>query len=404
MRQPLPIIDTDTPAFYEDPNSVLLAGDERPELANTAYGIEVFSYRIVRDIFRESRFTPRRARYFREVGASALVMEFVERGAFNFMEPVDHDRIRAIVSKGFRPKRIESARPMMRETAEGLIDQFIDAGRCDLVADFTHFFPLAVIARFIGADPGELQRLTAASVTLRLLGQRPLAPHLPALEEAFETLVEYTRGLIADRRREPREDFVSEMLASQNEPGGGLTDEEVVWGVVFLFLAGHDTTRFTLSSCLKLLADSGAWEQLAAQPELASKAISESMRLRPGTPRQIRVAHETFSFAGYDFDEGDVLALNFVAAGRDPAAYSSPEEFVLDRRPQYGVGFGLGAHVCVGTHIARTEMQEAIESLTNRLSRVQITGPITLKTGGIIGGFDSLPTTFERRVPDPVLV
>ena len=401
MKSDIPYIDTDTPEFYSDPNSVLIRGAERLDLVRSPYGIEVMNYKLVRGIFREPRFVPRRAQYFRDAGATPPVMDFIRHGAFNFMEPVDHDRVRTIMFNGFRPGRVEPARAMMRSTAHTLVDQFANTFESDLVADFTHFYPLAVLARFIGADPDEVELLNGPSVSLRLLGQRPLEPHLPALEAALETLVGHARELVSARRISPREDFISEMLARQSDvvgEEGTLTDAEITWGVVFLILAGHDTTRFTLASCLTLLITSGKWDEIDADPALVPRAIVEAMRLRPGTPRQVRVVDEDLEYGGYQFEKGDVLALNFVGAGRDPESFSEPDEFDLERpTPLYNTGFGLGRHSCTGSHIARAEMEEGIKVLTNRLTGVAIVGDIPLKTGGIIGGFDAVPVTFTIR-------
>lgn len=393
----LPVIETNNDAFYLDPNAPFAACSQRPPLAKSEYGTEVLSYDLVRDSFYDRRMTPRTVEYFEKLGASDLIVEFIREGNLNFMAPDKHDRIRAIVSKAFTRPRVEGFRPQMRRIANELVEAFIDHGQCDLVADVCHIYPISVFAQFMGVPASDVLLFADATVQLRMLGQSPFAPGMPALERALTFLYDYITGLVARRRAEPDDDFVGALIALQ-AAGEKLSEQELIWGLVFLMLGGHDTTRFTLASAFHSLIAAGLWEEMARDPARVPEAITESMRICPGTPRQMRLVAEPFELAGHRFEKGEVVSLNLNAAGRDRAVFEAADQFRLGRDdPAYLVGFGMGRHVCLGQLLARVEMEEAVAVVTARLAQVEIVGPCRLKPTGVIAGYDSVPVRFVAR-------
>ena len=395
--QTLTDLVTDTDGAYLDPNAQFRGCPMRPQIARSRYGVELLGYELVRDAFRDPRMTPRTVEYFEARGATPLILEFIGEGNLNFMAREKHDRIRAIVGKAFTRGRIEDFRPHMRRIANGLIDQFIDKGEADLVGDFCHTYPISVFAQFMGVPEADVPLFADATVQLRMLGQVPFSPGIPALEAALTFLRDYITRLVAERRAAPRDDFVDALIALQAS-GEKLSEQELIWGLVFLMLAGHDTTRFTLAGCLHSLIDNGLWDTMADDAERGAEAVAESMRARPGTPRQMRLVAESFESEGHRFEAGDVVSLNLCAAGRDPAAFPDADAFRLGRDdPAYLIGFGFGRHVCIGQLLAKTEMAEAVAVVAGRLTEVAINAAPRLKPTGVIAGFDSLPVRFEPR-------
>ena len=394
----LPEIVADNDAFYRDPNSACpYSGAQRATLARSIYGTEILSYQAVREGFRDKRMLPRNVEYFRRIGASELILEFIREGNLNFMAPDKHDRIRAIVLKAFTPARVNGFRPQMRRIANELIDRFIDQGRCDLVADFAHEYPIAVLAEFLGISAKDVPNFADATVHLRMLGQRPIQPGLPALEGALTYLYSYIECVVARRREDRNDDFVGSLIALQ-EAGEKLSETELVWAIVFLMLGGHDTTRFTLAGCFQGLIAAALWDKIGADPALATDAVAEGMRICPGTPRHMRVVDEPFERDGHRFEKDDIVSLNLSAAGRDEAMFAEPHIFRLDRpKPLYDLGFGFGRHVCIGQLLARAEMIEAVEILTGRLKNMRFDSEPQLKPSGVIAGYDAIPVRFERR-------
>jgi cytochrome P450 len=395
-KQPLPRVVTDTDAGYLDPSLQLQGCPVGARVGASNYGTELLSYDVVREAFLDGRMTPRTIDYYKARGATPTILEFVREGNLPFMEPEKHDRIRGIVGKAFTRARVDAFRETMRQIAEEQMAAVVDKGRCDLVADFCHFYPIRVFAKFLGVPAEDVPRLAEATVQTRLLGQSPFEPGIPTLEAALRFQKEYMQNLIAERRANPRDDFADALIALQNQ-GEKLSEDELVWALVFLFLGGHDTTRFTLAGCLHSLITCGLWEQVAANPEMIPDFIAESMRYRPGTPRQIRVVAEPWELDGHEFKVGDVVSLNLSAAGRDATRFENPGEFHCGRDPAYLLGFGQGRHVCLGQLLAKTEMAEAIAIVTSTLADVALAGPCVIKPTGVIAGFDSVPVTFKPR-------
>jgi cytochrome P450 len=390
-----PVIVTNCDGFYLDPDSALPPGP-RPEIAFSEYGAELLSYPLVRQAFRDKRMHPRDAAYFEALGASEIVLEFIREGNLNFMAPDKHDRIRPILVKAFTTSRVTEFRPEMRRIASELIDRFIGEGRADLVADFCHEFPISVIAQFVGLPGKDVPEIAEATMHLRMLGQKPFAPGMPVLEKALRDLSGHITAVVAQRRTEtPRDDFLGALIELRDS-GLELTDKELIWSVTFMLLGGHDTTRYTLAGCLYGIVKEGLWEALASDPALIPDAISDSMRVHPGTPRHMRIVAEPLELAGHSFAPGDVLSLNLSAAGRDPDVFDNPGTLRCARRePAYDIGFGFGRYACIGQTLARAEMVEAIGVLTRRLVNVELDGEPRLKPTGVVAGFDHLPVQFQ---------
>jgi cytochrome P450 len=400
----VPFIDTQIQAFYDHPNSLIggAPGNRgaRRVLARNGMGVEIYAYDIVRECFRDNdkRLRPRTKEYFARRGASPLVLEYVSSGSVSFLDTDKHQRVRPILVKGFTPRRIENFRTVIRRLADDQVDRILGmGGQCNFVADYSHHFTIQSIARFIGVPPEDVPVFEKATVEFRLLGQVPLAPGLPRLEAAFTQVADYGKSLIARRRARREEDFVSDLIDAQ-EAGDKLSERELMWSMVNLLNAGHDTTRFQLGSCVRALVEAGAWETVAAHPELIPEAINESMRLYPATPRQVRVALEDLEIAGEPFQRDDVVILNLSGAGRDPDFFPDPDRFDLARQaPKYDLGFGYGAHYCLGNALAKAEMTEALTVLTQRLRDVEFTGPVEVKPTGVICGPEVVPIRFKAR-------
>lgn len=400
----LPQLNTHTRAFLDDPNSLLGAGPDRVTFARGVQGVEVFPYELVRALFRDRRVTPRNPAYFEKLGVpkDSQIMAYLIEGNINLTWPETHDRLRPILVKGFTPRRIEASKPMIREIANNLIDRMlaqggVDGSSADFVRDFSHHLSIGVISRFLGIDPEDIPLFENATVDQRLLGQIPLEPVIPQLNKSFGAVADYSAVLVARRRAKRADDFISDLIDAQ-EGGDRLTEAQLVWSIAGMLLAGHDTTRYQLGSAVRCLIESGEWDTIRARPDLIPAAVNESMRLYPAVPRQVKILDGDMEIGGERFRKGDIVVLNLAAAGRDPAAFPDPGKFDLHRpEPWYDIGFGYGAHYCLGIALAKAEMGESLTVLTERLRNVRLAGEIDVKPVGVICGPDSMPISFEAR-------
>ncbi|WP_194239867.1 cytochrome P450 [Amycolatopsis sp. YIM 10] len=394
----LPYLDTHTTQFLDDPNGALGTGQSRLRMAAGRSGTEVFSYDTARELFRDSRITPRTPQVFLDKGLDGgPIMDYLVDGNLNLTWAEVHDRLRPIMVRGFRANRIAESRQFIRELADELIDDLLTRDHCDIVADFSHHLSIQVISRFIGIPREDVPEFDQATVELRLLGQEPFWPGVPRLERALETVRDYSERIVAQRRRKPEADFISDLIEAR-ESTDRISEAELVWNIAGVLLAGHDTTRYQLASCVRAVVAAGEWETLRDRPGLVPAAVNEAMRLHPATPRQVKVVGEDLTIESRQFRKGDLITLNLAAAGRDPAVFPGPDRLDLHRtEPLFDIGFGYGAHYCLGFAVAKAEMEEALTLLTQRLRDVSIDGPIELKPGGVIAGPEVVPLRYRSR-------
>lgn len=393
----IPQLDTHTPEFLNFPNDALGRGVDRLRVANGRTGLEFFAYDTVRALYRDQRVSPRSPQFFLDKGvAGGPILDYLVDGNLNLTWTDHHDRLRPILMKGFRPSRIAEARNMMRGLAERLVDQLAGRDRIDFVSDYSHHLAIGVVAGFIGIPFEEIDAFANATVKLRLLGQEPIWPGVPALEAALSEVHEYCERLVEERRVAPRSDFVSDLIAAKEAEHADISDVEIVWHIAGVLLAGHDTTRYQLASALRAIVSAGRWATLQTKPELIGDAIGEAMRLYPATPRQVKVAAEPLTIEGIDIEPGQSVTLNVTGAGRDPAFFTDPDRFELGRRaPLFDIGFGYGGHYCLGHAVARAEMEEGLGVLTRRWRSVSLDGEVELAAGGVIAGPESVPIRYE---------
>lgn len=384
--------------FLERPNDRLQRDGTRLAVARGTSGPEFFSYEAVEALFKDARIRPKTAEVYLDMGLSkdSPIYEFLQNGNFNMMPVPDHDRLRPLILKGFRPKRIKDFTAQIAAITEGLVTSLRSRGSCDVIADFSHHVSIRSIASFIGVPESDVHHFEDATVELILLGTVPFMPGVPRLEAALRKIFAYIETLIADRKANPRDDFISDLISTAAEDE--MTEAELIWCIVFILLAGHDTTRYQIASTTRGIIESGTWEAIAADPALIPKAVSEAHRMYPAAYRFPRLVLEEFEHGGITFKPNDLLSLSLVGAGRDPERFPNPDRFDLTREGQgFAIGFGHGAHHCIGWALATTELTEAIRSLTRHLTDVRIEGEIEYKVGGVIAGPEKMTISFKAR-------
>jgi cytochrome P450 len=276
---------------------------------------------------------------------------------------IDHTRLRKLVSRTFTVKRVSALRPRVEAIAAQLLDGLADP--VDLLEAFAYPLPITVICELVGVPEEDRPAWRQWSSALVRLD----AEEIPT---AIRDMVAHCHDLIRRRRAEPADDLLSGLVHAQDEEGDKLTDAEIVTMVFTLVLAGHETTAHLISNgTLALLTHPDQLELLRRDPALWPGAVHELMRwCGPVHITRIRYAAEDVEIGGVLIPKGDVVQSVLVSANFDPREYTDPERLDVTRRPagrgDGHVGFGFGAHYCLGAALARQEGEVALRALFDR--------------------------------------
>ncbi len=295
-------------------------------------------------------------------------------------------------------RRADRWRPVMRGFLENLWSQVVPNSNCDFVAVVARPFPSLTIATVLGAphqDAGRLQEWS--SWVQRQFDIRALSTNRDDIERAVVEVQDYVTTLLEDRRAAPADDLISDLLAARDQ-GDQLSAAECVQLVANLLAGGIDTTTAQLAHAIRLFAGHPAqWALLAADPALASRAVDEVLRFEPVTPFTARICLEQIEHRDVIFPAGTIVAVCAERANREGGA---GEEFdITATRDARLLTFGAGTHYCLGSNLARAELEEALAFLAPRTPNLALDGPAQL--GGVEGiyGIDKLPITWSGSAP-----
>ncbi|WP_308250663.1 cytochrome P450 [Nonomuraea rhizosphaerae] len=306
--------------------------------------------------------------------------------SFLAMDPPDHTRMRAVISRGFTPRRVAALEPMIRRLARGYVEEGLERGTFDFARDLSAKLPLDVISELVGVPPSE-----RADVRHRngvLLRHNRGAPGENGLRALF-SLGEYYAAIVAERRKDPRDDLVSVLVGDD-----GLSDEEIVPFLFLLLGAGSETTTHLLNG-----AWYWAWRNPGQRAAAFGGAITPWMEetLRYDSPAQgaARRLTEDTTLHGVTVPAGSRVWLLVGSANRDEDVFPGSEVYDLGRDTSRLISFGAGRHYCLGAPLARLEARVALEELTRAVAPGYDIDPggIRRTAHGNVRGMVALPTT-----------
>ncbi|GFG99162.1 cytochrome P450 [Mycobacterium timonense] len=315
---------------------------------------------------------------------------------FLFLDPPDHTRLRKLVSKAFAPRVVSALQPHISSLVDGLLDRVAEKGRFEVVEDFAYPLPVAVICRLLGVPLEDEPQFSRASALLaQALDPFSTITGVPEevaneRQQAGTWLREYFHGLIDKRRSRPGDDLLSGLIAVE-ESGDQLTEEEIVSTCNLLLIAGHETTVNLIGNAvLAMLRNTGQWAALGADPDRASAIVEETLRYDPPVQLVGRIALADMVIGGVEVPAGDVMMLLLAGASRDPAEYDRPDAFDPDRKAMRHLGFGRGAHYCLGAPLARLEAGVALAAVAARFPNARLEGEPQYKTNVTLRGLSEL--------------
>jgi len=320
-----------------------------------------------------------------------------------FLDPPDHTRLRRLLNRGFTSRAVERMIPGIEAIVDDLIDRVIARGRMDVIADFAYPLPASVVMLMLGVPLADLESFKTWSDDLALfVGSAQVTPaKYQRAERATREMSAYFRELVAERRRQPREDLISELLAAETV-GQTLNESELVASAILLLFAGHETTTNLLSTGLLHLTRFAEQQSLLRQrPELAEGAVEEILRYDGPINAMVRIAGEDMVLGERRVAKGDRVFAMLNAANRDPRAFSEPERFDIRRAPNRQIAFGYGIHFCLGAPLARLEGRIALPRLLARLDEFEVEeGELEWSDSLVLRGLKRLPIRFRAR-PGP---
>jgi beta-dihydromenaquinone-9 omega-hydroxylase len=326
----------------------------------------------------------------------------VQLKTMNAVDPPDHTRLRKFVSRAFTPRAMKAWQAAISEVADELVDDMIDRGKTDVVADLAKPLPNRLIAMMLGIPREDHERFLAWSDAIVEGAFTRLTPHGIALNARSASATLAMRRnldrLITHRRHHPGDDLISMMTTSDGDDV--LTDDEVFWSAAMLIGAGSETTTNLLSGLFLALAQQpDLYARLRAHPELIPAAIEEQLRL--GSPVQgfYRTATRDYTVGGETIPAGARVLLLFAAANRDPRHYDHPDTFDLDRNPTDHLGFGLGIHYCLGTPLSRLEVGRVLTQLLPRVEAIRLDGDYEYLENPTMRGLARLPIELVLTEP-----
>lgn len=315
------------------------------------------------------------------------------RGNFLNLDPPDHNVLRKAVRASFSARRIAELEPVVRSRVNHLVDQFAEQGQADFTRDLAAPLPLSMVSEILGVPAGD-QDFTGVLIH-RVLHRRPGDPSIPReARAAAAELGAYFEELADERRREPREDALSEIVHAEFE--GQPMEQEMVLGIsLTLYAAGSETVSNFVSNALALLAEApDVRAELFGDDEGMPTAIEELLRFESPVQNLMRTTTTAISLHGREIPANARLLLLLGSANRDYRKYEDAERLDLKRPPKRHIAFGEGIHFCLGAPLARLQARVVFEVLAQRLPDFEIAGPVVRVAKVNSRGVESLPVAF----------
>src|SRR3954466_834364 len=290
------------------------------------------------------------------------------------MDPPEHGRARSLLGRLLTPKRLKENEDYMWQLVDRQLNEFISNGQCEFLAEYARPFATLAITDLLGVPEEDRDEIRSALGTGQPEGGVGALDGEPVGLNPLQYLDDKFSAYIAERRREPRADVLTDM-ATTTYPDGSTPDLlEVVRPATFLFAAGQETVTKLLSSAVQVLGERpDLQEAVRENRKLVGPFIEESLRTQSPTKVDFRLARKTTVLGGVHIPAGTVMMLCLGAANRDPRKFEDPHEFRLDRKNvREHIAFGRGIHTCAGAPLARVEGRITVERLLDRLHNISV--------------------------------
>jgi cholest-4-en-3-one 26-monooxygenase len=327
------------------------------------------------------------------VAAAGFPIELA-RAMFIGMDPPKHDRLKALFQRGFTPKRIAEHSDEIRSITTRVLDRLDGRTECDLVTDVAQPVVSRVIGSFMGLSEADDEPWARLMNTMMAAGDPDMNPEgvESVMEKDVPEMFERCGALIAARREHPTDDLTSVLVHAEVD-GQRLEEHEIVMGFFLLMAAGNDSTKATYCSAMRALMEHPEERQrLLDDPSLVPSAVEEALRMFPAFSHFARTVTKDTEIAGQPVREGDKVVMWYVASNRDEALFEEPERFDAGREPNEHQAFGAGGrHFCLGTALARLELNILLEETLKRYPDMEMISPGEYVESPFVNQLKTLP-------------
>lgn len=403
--EPVVKYDLLSPSFFAAPDTILhrMRAEEPVYWHPLLESWILTRYDDIQSVIRSVSFSVDRGGQIAKGGSSRVQDKlnwcnhfFAQRMVFS--DPPRHTRLRAVATKVFTPQMVYGLQPFINSVADELIDAVIDAGRMDVIQDFAVPLPALVTGQMLGISRECIAQLKQWSGDMFMLFGAGLATD-EVIEATYGSLTackEFFDDLIAQRRKSPGEDLISQLIALQDQERS-LSEEELT-GICITLMAGayETTTHLIANGLLALLQHPDQLQRLRENWQLLDSAVEEFLRYDGPALSVVRRAIEDTQIGGVHIGAGQKVYCLLQAANRDPARFLEPDRLDISRQNNCHIGLGQGIHFCLGAALTRLETKLAIHALVQRLPELRLdTDELTWVPSLAMRGLDSLPVVFS---------
>jgi cytochrome P450 len=307
-----------------------------------------------------------------------------------FLDPPEHGKYRQLYNARFSPAAVDKLTPLARQVCRESVEALVASGGCDFIHEFADIYPTKVFLAAVNLDLADADRFVewVRLIFIGLSGGDP-----DGMATAMAEVREYFSDLLEDRRARPRgadADIVSYLLEARVD-GEPLAEDDLLWMLMVLVLAGLDTTKSQLGFMFHHLATHPAdRRRLIDEPELIPSAVEEFLRYFAFVPPARKLKHDV-EFEGCPMKKGEMVLMPLWAATHDPEVFPDADQVILDRSPNRHIAFGAGPHRCAGAHLARRELTIALEEWHALIPDSEVAPGAELVEHGWQLGLDDLP-------------
>ena len=285
-----------------------------------------------------------------------------------------HDRLRQLVFRIFTPARVRGLRAVVEAHVDECIDAIVERRQADFIEDFFAQIPGHVIGMLLGVPRPERPRLRTWSEDIVQVFEPERSPQQVQLaEDTTAEFADYLQQLISKRSQDPQDDLLSELVLAESK--GQLNRDELISTAMLILMGGHGSTiDVSGNGLLALLRHPEQKKLLEEDPGLMQGAVQEMLRYDPPLPYFHRYLAEDMEYKGEFYKMGTKFGMLYASANRDPQQFANPNDFDIRRNPNRHLSFGIGAHFCLGNHLARLNMDIMFTSILQKMPGIKLAG------------------------------